>query len=97
VQKAKWKPITTDPNPLGEVPVVPVPNNPSLLRGGKSETIIGEALTDGRRDRVLPFAQTQALPGNAALHALDDCGHMPHLEQPTLSLRILTEVWRSAG
>lgn len=51
----------------------------------------------GRRDRVLPFAQTQSLPGNAALHALDDCGHMPHLERPALALRILTEVWRSAG
>ncbi|WP_425104141.1 acetoin dehydrogenase dihydrolipoyllysine-residue acetyltransferase subunit [Ancylobacter sp.] len=50
----------------------------------------------GRQDRVLPFGSTRGLPDNAALHAFDACGHMPHLEKPELALRILGEVWRSA-
>lgn len=50
----------------------------------------------GRQDRILPFAATNALPGNVALHALDACGHMPHIEHPELALRILSEVWRCA-
>lgn len=50
----------------------------------------------GRQDRILPFAATAGLPGNVALHALDACGHMPHIEHPELALRILSEVWRAA-
>lgn len=50
----------------------------------------------GRQDRILPFAATNGLPGNVALHALDACGHMPHIEHPELALRILSEVWRAA-
>lgn len=51
----------------------------------------------GRQDRVIPFAHALALPGNIGLHALDRCGHMPHLERPGLCLRLLTELWRAAG
>lgn len=50
----------------------------------------------GHQDRVLPFASTRGLPGHVGLHALDQCGHMPHLEQPSLALRLLSELWRSA-
>lgn len=50
----------------------------------------------GKQDRILPFATTRDLPAAVGLHALTNCGHMPHLEQPDLSLRLLTEVWRSA-
>ncbi len=50
----------------------------------------------GRQDRILPFAATRALPANVALHAVDACGHMPHLEHPELSHRILGELVRSA-
>jgi pimeloyl-ACP methyl ester carboxylesterase len=50
----------------------------------------------GRQDRILPFAATTGLPGNVALHALDACGHMPHIEHPELAWRILSEVWRAA-
>ncbi len=49
----------------------------------------------GRQDRILPFARTADLPGNVALHALQNCGHMPHLEQPALCLRLLGELLRS--
>lgn len=50
----------------------------------------------GRQDRILPFVATRGLPGNVALHALDRCGHMPHLEHPDLAMRILAEVQRAA-
>ncbi|WP_142781842.1 acetoin dehydrogenase dihydrolipoyllysine-residue acetyltransferase subunit [Agrobacterium sp. T29] len=48
----------------------------------------------GRQDRILPFSYTHGLPGNVALHALDHCGHMPHLEQPELAAAILEDIRR---
>lgn len=51
----------------------------------------------GRQDSILPFATTRDLPPSVALHALNACGHLPHLEYPELSLRLLAEVWRSAA
>lgn len=51
----------------------------------------------GRQDRILPFEATRGLPGHVALHALDDCGHMPHLEHADLSLRLLQELVRSVA
>lgn len=50
----------------------------------------------GRQDHIIPFATTRSLPGNVALHAIDSCGHMPHVEKPELAIRILNEIWRSA-
>ena len=50
----------------------------------------------GKQDRILPFATTHDLPASVGLHAVDACGHMPQLEHPDLSLRLLSEVWRSA-
>lgn len=35
--KDKWTEFEVEANPLGSVPVVPMPNNPSMLRGGKSD------------------------------------------------------------
>lgn len=49
----------------------------------------------GRQDRILPFSGTRGLPGNVGLHALDHCGHMPHLEQPELAMAILDEIRRA--
>lgn len=49
----------------------------------------------GRQDRILPFGATAGLPGNVGLHAVDNCGHMPHLEYPALATAILDEVRRS--
>ncbi len=51
----------------------------------------------GRQDRILPFATTRDLPASVGLHAVEACGHLPHLEYPDLSLRLLTQLWRSAG
>jgi len=50
----------------------------------------------GKADRILPFALTRDLPGNVALHAVENCGHMPHLERPKLAMRILAELTRGA-
>jgi hypothetical protein len=36
-RKARWTFIESVRNPLGVVPVVPAPNNPSMLRGGRSD------------------------------------------------------------
>lgn len=33
----RWESLGVEPNPLGEVPVVPVQNNPSMLGGGRSD------------------------------------------------------------
>jgi hypothetical protein len=37
----RWEPIGATANPLGEVPVVPMPNNPSMLHGGRSDLAYG--------------------------------------------------------
>ncbi len=50
----------------------------------------------GRNDRILPFGDTARLPAHVALHAIPRCGHMPHLEHPALSQRILAEILSSA-
>ena len=34
----------------------------------------------GRDDRIIPCAHSANLPG-AAVHILEDCGHMPMMEQ----------------
>ncbi|MBC2887091.1 acetoin dehydrogenase dihydrolipoyllysine-residue acetyltransferase subunit [Ochrobactrum sp. CM-21-5] len=46
----------------------------------------------GKQDKILPFRYTRNLPDNVALHAFEACGHMPHLEKRSLSLRILEEL-----
>lgn len=33
----RWETIAADGNPLGEVPIIPILNNPSMLRGGRSD------------------------------------------------------------
>jgi pyruvate dehydrogenase E2 component (dihydrolipoamide acetyltransferase) len=50
----------------------------------------------GRNDRILPFHETARLPAHVALHAVRDCGHMPHLEHPALAQRILSELLATA-
>ena len=50
----------------------------------------------GRNDRILPFHETARLSAHVALHAVRDCGHMPHLEHPALAQRILSELLATA-
>jgi pyruvate dehydrogenase E2 component (dihydrolipoamide acetyltransferase) len=66
------------------------------IRADLARLTIPTRVIFGRGDRILPFAATRGLPGNVALHVLDNCGHMPHLEHPEFSARILAELMRSA-
>ena len=40
-QPSNWVQLETVPNRLGEVPVIPIANNPSMLRGGRSDLAFG--------------------------------------------------------
>ena len=51
----------------------------------------------GRADRVIPPAHAAHAPGFAAVHILDGVGHVPHMEDPALTARLLTETVRSAS
>ncbi|TPI38080.1 acetoin dehydrogenase dihydrolipoyllysine-residue acetyltransferase subunit [Mesorhizobium sp. B3-1-9] len=46
----------------------------------------------GMQDRIIPFAHCHSLPGRVGLHAFQQCGHMPYLEQPELTLSIVNEM-----
>ena len=41
IDRLSWVQQETVANPLGEVPVVPMPNNPSMMRGGRSDLAFG--------------------------------------------------------
>ncbi len=51
----------------------------------------------GRADRVIPFNHTQYLPDHAAVHLLSGIGHVPQMEAPAMSARLIMETVRSAG
>ncbi len=40
-ERPDWTPVESLRNPLGVVPIVPMPNNPSMLRGGRSDLAYG--------------------------------------------------------
>lgn len=46
----------------------------------------------GVQDRIIPFAHCQALPARVGLHAFGQCGHLPYLEQPELTLSLVNEM-----
>ena len=50
----------------------------------------------GRRDRIIPWRQSLAAPGEVALHLLEDVGHLPHFEAPNRINRLLAEQIDSA-
>jgi pimeloyl-ACP methyl ester carboxylesterase len=50
----------------------------------------------GRQDRIIPPTHTANLPGHVALHLLAETGHVPHLEQPALVARLISELIKSA-
>lgn len=49
----------------------------------------------GRRDRVIPVAQTADLPGHIGLHLLAGVGHVPQMEAPGMVARLINELVRS--
>lgn len=50
----------------------------------------------GRADRVIPNTHISHAPGFAAIHLLDGVGHVPQMEAPVLTARLIMETLRSA-
>lgn len=51
----------------------------------------------GLKDRIIPDGHIHNLPAEAAIHLIDNVGHMPPIECPDLVARIINETVRSAG
>lgn len=51
----------------------------------------------GKLDRIVPVAHAARAPGFAAVHLVDGIGHVPQIEAPALTARLITETIRSAG
>jgi pyruvate dehydrogenase E2 component (dihydrolipoamide acetyltransferase) len=51
----------------------------------------------GRRDAVIPPTHAQGAPGFVALNLLEGVGHVPPVEAPALTARLILETARSAG
>ncbi|MDX8533288.1 alpha/beta fold hydrolase [Mesorhizobium sp. VK25A] len=51
----------------------------------------------GKLDRVTPAAHAARAPGFAAVHLLDGVGHVPQIEAPALTARLIAETVRSCG
>ncbi|MEQ1955937.1 acetoin dehydrogenase dihydrolipoyllysine-residue acetyltransferase subunit [Mesorhizobium sp. CN2-181] len=46
----------------------------------------------GAQDRIIPFSHCHSLPGRVGLHAFQECGHLPYLEEPEMTMSILDEM-----
>ena len=67
------------------------------LQAALAALAVPTRLVWGRLDRVIPAAHAARAPGFAAVHLLDGIGHVPHMEAPALTARLIAETVRSAG
>lgn len=67
------------------------------LADALGELAVPTRLIWGRLDRVIPAAHAARAPGFTAVHLLDGVGHVPQIEAPALTARLITETVRSAG
>ncbi|TIP08912.1 acetoin dehydrogenase dihydrolipoyllysine-residue acetyltransferase subunit [Mesorhizobium sp.] len=67
------------------------------LVGALAELAVPARLVWGRLDRVIPVAHAARAPGFVAVHLLDGIGHVPQMEAPALTARLIAETVRSAG
>lgn len=51
----------------------------------------------GRADRIIPPMHLRGLPGHVACHKIDDTGHMPHVEAPSLTAQLIMQCVRSGA
>ncbi len=65
---------------------------PALARLGVPTRIIW-----GKSDRVIPSKHASHAPDHAAVHLLSGVGHVPQMEAPALTARLIMETIRSAG
>lgn len=90
--KVEWVDRRDDPggvNPLGEVPVVPVQNAPSMLRGGQSDLITGIPLQNAINKLLCDMligSEYQAFPQRVAIGL--DLPRDPDTGQPTRAAQL---------
>lgn len=69
--RVNWKRDGQAPNPLGVVPVIPMPNNPSMLKGGESDLARGAVAIQDAINKMLGDSQvsseSHALPQRVML------------------------------
>jgi pyruvate dehydrogenase E2 component (dihydrolipoamide acetyltransferase) len=46
----------------------------------------------GAKDRVIPSAHAQGLPGSVKVHVIENAGHMPHMEASSEVNRLIDEI-----
>lgn len=51
----------------------------------------------GRSDRIISPMHLRGLPGHVACHGIDDTGHMPHVEAPSLTAQLVMQCLRSGA
>lgn len=75
--------------------------NRSSVAGDLPKLKMPVLLIWGRQDRITPidvaFQFLDLLPGNTALHVIENCGHAPMMEQPEEFNRILNDYLRKAA
>jgi len=67
------------------------------LTAALAELGVPTRLVWGKLDRVAPAAHAARAPGFAAVHLLDGVGHVPQIEAPALTARLIAETVRSCG
>lgn len=67
------------------------------LTGALAALDVPTRLIWGRLDRIIPTTHAARAPGFTAVHLLDGIGHVPQIEAPALTARLITETVRSAG
>lgn len=67
------------------------------LTAALAELGVPTRLVWGKLDRVAPAAHAARAPGFAAVHLLDGIGHVPQIEAPALTARLIAETVRSCG
>jgi pyruvate dehydrogenase E2 component (dihydrolipoamide acetyltransferase) len=73
----------------------------ALFPGGKQAVLLRDGLAGlkvpvqvivGAKDRIIPAAHAEGLPGNVKVTVLDDAGHMPHMEAASEVNRLIGEI-----
>ena len=62
------------------------------LRGSLGKLKAPVQVIVGAKDRVIPAAHAQGLPGSVKLHVLENAGHMPHMEAASEVNRLIDEL-----
>lgn len=67
------------------------------LGGALAALAVPTRIVWGRADRIIPPAHAARAPDFAAVHLLSGVGHVPQMEAPTLTARLIGETVLSAG